>query len=120
MSKDTSIRDFGIGVVLVIIGLYNIFKNTTIGVIWIKQLFGFNLPGGAVTIPLLVGIAIIFFNHISPIGWIITAIGAIFIMIQIILSLNIIFHATSLIDYILMFGGTFGGLGLIAKALLRH
>lgn len=42
MSKDTSIRDFGIGVVLVIIGLYNIFKNTTIGVIWIKQLFGFN------------------------------------------------------------------------------
>ena len=33
MSKDTSIRDFVIGLVLIIIGLYNIFKNTTIGVI---------------------------------------------------------------------------------------
>ena len=119
MSKDTSIRDFGIGIILVIVGLYNIFKNTSIGVVGFKRLFGYNLPGGAVTIPLLIGIAIIFFNHKSSIGWIISAIGVIIIMLQIILSLNIIFHTTGLIEYILMFGGTFGGLALIAKAFLR-
>ena len=71
------------------------------------------------TIPILVGIAIIIFNHKSKIGWIVTAFGVIFMMIQIICSLNIVFHTTSHITYILMLGGTFGGLALIAKALLR-
>ena len=119
MSKDTSVRDFGIGMVLVIVGLFNIFKNTSIGVLQMKAFWGGNLPGGIVTIPLLIGIVIIFLNHKSKIGWGVAVIGTLFMLVQIICSLNIIFHATSLIDYFLMFGGTFGGLALIAKALLR-
>ena len=117
--KDTSITDFIIGIILIVVGLYFIFKNTSIGVLFMDRLFGTHLPGGIVTIPALIGIAIVFFKHRSVIGWGLIAIGAVLIVVQIIMSLRITFNTTSLLDYFFMFGGFFGGLGLIGRACLR-
>lgn len=117
--KDTSILDFIIGMILVAGGLYSILKNTSIGVIWINRLWGTSLPSGIVTIPILIGITILFLKHRSKFGWWILVVGVILLLLQIVLSLKITFITTSLLDYFLMFGGTFGGLGLLARAYLR-
>lgn len=117
--KDTSIVDFIIGLILIAIGLYNIFKNTSIGVLWMSKLFGLNLPSGVVTIPILIGIVLIFMKPRMALGWIIIAIGVVILLVQIIMSVKITFNTTSLWNYFLMFGGTFGGLGLLGRALLR-
>lgn len=119
VKKDTSIVDFIIGMILVAGGLFSIFKNTSIGVIWISHLWGTSLPSGIITIPILIGIAILFSKHSSKVGWGLVSIGIILLLFQIILSLKITFRTTSLFDYFLMFGGTFGGLGLLARAFLR-
>lgn len=116
--KDTSILDFILGIILVVGGLYFIFKNTSIGVIWMSRLWGTSLPSGIVTIPILIGIAILFLKHRSKIGWGLVVVGVILLLVQIVLSLKITFNTTSLLDYFLMFGGTFGGLGLLARAFL--
>lgn len=116
--KDTSILDFILGIILVVGGLYFIFKNTSIGVIWMSRLWGTSLPSGIVTIPILIGITILFLKHRSKIGWGLVVVGVILLLVQIVLSLKITFNTTSLLDYFLMFGGTFGGLGLLARAFL--
>lgn len=116
--KDTSILDFILGTLLVVGGLYSIFKNTSIGVIWMSHLWGTSLPSGIVTIPILMGITILFLKHRSKIGWSLVVVGVILLLVQIVLSLKITFNTTSLLDYFLMFGGTFGGLGLLARAFL--
>lgn len=116
--KDTSILDFILGIILVVGGLYFIFKNTSIGVIWMNRLWGTSLPSGIVTIPILIGITILFLKHRSKIGWGLVVVGVILLLVQIVLSLKITFNTTSLLDYFLMFGGTFGGLGLLARAFL--
>lgn len=117
--KDTSIADFIIGILLVGIGIYHIFTNTSIGVVWKSRLLGTALPSGALTIPILIGIVILLLNHRSTIGWMVIAVGIVILLIQIIFSLRISFNTTSLLDYFLMFGGTFGGLILLARGLLR-
>ena len=118
-SKDTSILDFVLGIVLMVVGVYCVFKNTSVGVSRMQTFFGTGLPRGIATIPLLIGIAILFFNHRYKIGWGVVIVGVLVLIIQIILSVTIIFLPTSLLNYLLMFGGIFGGLGLLAKALLK-
>ncbi|MBQ1273994.1 MAG: hypothetical protein U0L26_14560 [Cellulosilyticum sp.] len=118
-TKDTSIIDFILGGLLVVIGLYSICKNTSVGIFWVSKLFGTNLPSGIITIPIIAAIVILILNHKSPIGWGVMGIGIILLLINIIFSVRIMFHTTSLLQYILMFGGTFAGFALLARALLR-
>lgn len=117
--KDTSVRDFILGIALVMIGLFSICKNTTVGIFWTSRLFGSSLPSGIVTIPIILGIMILILNHKSPIGWVLMAVGIVLLLITLIFSVRIMFHTTGLGSYLLMFGGTFGGVALLAKALLR-
>lgn len=118
-AKDTSVIDFILGVILTIVGLYFIGKNTSVGVIWMSHLLGTGLPSGIVSIPIILAIAVLIMNHKSYLGWILLGIGMVILLIQIILSVKITFNSTSLWQYLWMFGGTFGGLGLLARAFLR-
>ena len=118
-SRDTSIMDFGIGILLMIVGLISIFKNTSVGVFWVSRLFGTSLPSGIITIPIIIAIVMIVLNHKSRMGWILMVVGVVLLLLNLICSVRIIFNTTSLFSYLLMFGGTFGGMALIARALLR-
>src|SRR4051794_12724507 len=53
---------------------------------------------GLTLIPMLLGIAILFFNGRSVIGWILTAGGALFILAGVIANLHIYFQQTSLFN----------------------
>jgi uncharacterized protein len=72
---------------------------------------------GLTLLPLLVGVAFLFYNGKSIIGWLFTAVGAAIILASVLMNMDIYFRQTSLFNTIVMLGLLFGGLGLIARSL---
>jgi hypothetical protein len=117
---DHVLLHFFMGIILLAAGLFMIMKNTYVGLNWYQwRIGGFGIPTGAMILPLLVGIGLLFFNGKSIIGWIVTVIGAVIIILSIILSVQIRFATTSLYMFVLMFGCTFAGAGLLLRSLFK-
>jgi hypothetical protein len=72
---------------------------------------------GVTLLPMLFGIAILFWNGKSVIGWLLTAAGALFILAGIIANMHIYFQPTSLFNTMVMLILLVGGLSLIARSL---
>ena len=72
---------------------------------------------GITLIPLLLGIALLFWNGRSIAGWVLVAAGALFIFAGIIANLHIYFQPATLFHTIVILVLLVGGLGLIARAL---
>jgi hypothetical protein len=68
-------------------------------------------------LPLLVGIGVLFFDGRSALGWILTAAGALFIFLGVLMNLRVYFEPTSLFNTVVMITLLAGGLGLIARSL---
>ena len=83
------------------------------------QLWGYNAFGISL-IPLLIGIGLLFFDGRSKLGWLLTAGGALVILLGILTNLTIFFRPTSLFNTLIMLGLLAGGLGLIARSLRSH
>jgi hypothetical protein len=75
---------------------------------------------GITLLPMLIGTGMLFWNGRSVIGWLLTAGGAIFILVGVLVNLHIYFQPTSLFNTIVMLVLLAGGLGLIARALSAH
>jgi hypothetical protein len=106
---------FFVGAAMVMGGGYLLLARVTvISQYW--RLFGYNAFGLSL-LPLLGGIGILFFNGKAPLGWLLTAGGALIILLGIISNLAIYFQPTSLFDTLLMLFLIAGGLGLIARSL---
>lgn len=75
---------------------------------------------GVTLIPMLIGIAMLFWDGRSVLGWMLTVGGALFIFAGVIANLHIYFQPASLFNTIVMLVLVVGGLGLIARALLPH
>ena len=80
------------------------------------QLWGYNAFGISL-IPLLIGIAMVFFDGRSKPGWLLTAFGARVILLGIITNLPIIFRPTSLFNTLIILALLAGGIGLIARSV---
>ncbi len=106
---------FVIGFIMAVAGgwlLTNQVMVTTGGwMIWGHSGFGLSL------IPLLIGIAMLFFNGRNIVGWLLTLAGAVIIFAGILTNLDIYFRPTSLFNTILMLVLLAGGIGLVAKSL---
>lgn len=72
---------------------------------------------GLTLLPLLVGVAMLFYDGKSIVGWILTALGAAIILAGILMNMDIYFRQTSLFNTLVMLVLLFGGLGLIARSL---
>ena len=70
--------------------------------------------------PLLAGIAFLFYNGKSVMGWLLTAIGAVVILAGVLMNMDIYFRQTSLFNTLMMLALLFGGLGLVARSLRAH
>ena len=79
--------------------------------LWGHNAFGLSL------IPLIAGIAFLFFDGRSLIGWLLTAAGAVIILAGVLMHMDIYFRQTSLFNTLVMLGLLFGGLGLVARSL---
>jgi hypothetical protein len=111
-------RDFIIGFVMACIGGYMLTNQVNVvGSYW--TFYG-GSTFGITLIPMLMGIAILFWRGRSVVGWLLTAAGAIFILAGIIMNLHIYFQPTSLFNTLVMLILLVGGIALIARAVLPH
>jgi hypothetical protein len=72
---------------------------------------------GLTLLPLLAGIAFLFYNGKSIVGWLLTIAGVAIILADVLMNMDIYFRPTTLFNTIVMLGLLFGGLGLIARSL---
>ena len=128
MESDTRIRgaggtpgglgEFLIGFVMACAGGYLLTQQVTVTsgfwVLWGYNAFGLTL------VPLLAGVALLFFNGRSKLGWLLLIAGATIILAGILMNLEIYFRSTSLFNTLLMLVLLFGGLGLILRSLRAH
>ena len=106
------------GAAMIVAGGYLLLARVTVASgLW--HLFGFSAFGLSL-VPLLAGIAFLFFDGRSLIGWLLTGAGAIIIVAGILANLSIYFRPTSLFDTLLMLGLMAGGVGLVARSLTAH
>lgn len=110
--------EFLIGFVMACVGAYLLTNQVTVaGSYWN---FGGANTFGITLIPMLIGVALLFWNGRSLGGWILTAGGALFILAGVIANLHIYFQPTSLFHTIVMLVLVVGGLVLIARSMLPH
>ncbi len=72
---------------------------------------------GLSLLPLLVGVAFLFFDGRSFVGWLLVVAGSAIILLGILMNLRIYFETTSLFNTLVMLVLLAGGLGLIARSL---
>ncbi len=129
MNEDNrTIRDVGgtsgglgmflLGLAMACIGGFLITdKVTIVGSYWS---FWGGSSFGITLLPMLFGVALLFWNGKSVIGWLLTIAGALFIFAGIIANMHIYFQATSLFNTMVMLILLVGGLSLIARSLRPH
>ena len=112
------IGEFVIGFIMACIGGYLISNQVSIvGSYW--SFYGGN-TFGITLIPMLLGVAMLFWDGKSIIGWLLTCGGALFILAGIIANMHIYFRAISLFNTLVMLVLLVGGLALIARSLVAH
>jgi hypothetical protein len=126
--EDRSLSDVGgtsgglgkflMGFIMACVGGYLLSTHVTVaGSYW--GFYGGN-TFGITLIPMLFGIAILFWNGKSVLGWLLTIGGALFILAGVIANMHIYFQPTSLFNTLVMLILLVGGLGLIARSLRHH
>jgi len=106
---------FFVGLAMAVGGAYLLTQRVTVASgFWSffgGQTFGLSL------LPLVVGAGALFYDGRSRVGWVLTAGGALIVVLGILLNLRIYFEPTSLFDTLLMLVLLAGGLGLMARSL---
>ncbi len=106
---------FFAGLAMILVGGYLLLTRLTVTTgywtLWGQDAFGLSL------LPLLAGVAILFFNGRSVVGWLLTAGAALAILVGVIVNLRVYLQPTSLFGTLLMLGLLAAGLGTIARAL---
>ncbi len=109
---------FLIGFVMACVGGYLISNQVSVvGSYW--NFYGAN-TFGITLIPMLIGVALLFWNGRSVLGWLVMAGGALFILAGVIANMHIYFQPTTLLNTLVMLVLLVGGLALIARSLLPH
>jgi uncharacterized protein len=109
------IGTFLIGFAMAIAGGYLLTNQVTVtSGFW--HIGGYNAFGLSL-LPFVIGIAFLFFDGRSIIGWFLTVAGALIIFVGILTNLDVYFRPTSLFNTILMLVLLMGGIGLVARAL---
>ena len=113
--------EFFLGVILLGAGLFMLSKRVMLHSSWyVWSLGGFDISSGTITIPLIIGIIWYFCNSKSILPKILIVLSVIFIILSIIMSIRINFVTTSMFDYILIFGMSGAGAGLLIKTLFKN
>lgn len=112
-----------VGIILLGVGLFLFSNQVSVGTSWYNWRFltigKRNFTNGLISVPLIIGIVMMFYNPKSLVAKIIIALGAIFIIATVIMSINFRFESTTLFNYVLMIGMTSAGAGMILKAVFK-
>ena len=109
------VGQFFIGLVMAVVGVYLLLNQVQVTTsFWSFGRFG---GFGPTLLPLLVGVAFLFYNGKSLVGWLLTGLGLAIILAGILMNMDIYFRQTTLFNTIMMLGLLFGGVGLVARSL---
>jgi hypothetical protein len=109
---------FVMGLIMSCVGGYLISNQVSVvGSYW--SFWGTN-SFGITLIPMLFGVALLFFNGKSKIGWFLTLAGGLFILAGVIANMHIYIQQTSLFNIMVMLILLVGGLALIARSVRSH
>ena len=111
---------FIIGLAMLIAGIY-LFLDSVMVTSDFFSLFGFGRGSfGLSLIPIFAGVAFLFFDGKSKIGWLLTGGGLVIVVAGVLSRMTIYFRQRSLFDTLLMLVLVAGGIGLIARSLKPH
>lgn len=109
---------FLLGFVMTCVGGYLLLNQVmVVGGYW---MFHGSNAFGITLLPMLFGIAMLFWNGRSVIGWLLSAAGTLFIVAGIIANLHIYFQPTTLFHTLVMLVLLAGGIALVIRALAPH
>ena len=110
--------EFFVGLTMAISGAYMLISRVIVtSGFW--NWGGYNSFGLSL-IPLIFGIAFVFFNGRSVIGWILIFVSIVIIGSGILMNLQIYFQPTSLFNTVIMLILFAGGIGLSGRAVVSH
>jgi hypothetical protein len=109
------VGQFFLGLTMAVVGGYLLLNQVQVT----TSFWNFGRYGGfgLTLLPLLVGVAFLFYDGKSVIGWVLTGLGAAIILASILMNMDIYFRSTSLFNTLVMLGLLFGGLGVLARSL---
>lgn len=109
------VGQFLIGFVLAVIGGWLLMDQVIVTsgawMLWGYHSFGLSL------VPFVAGVALLFFNGKSVVGWLLLLAGLAIVLAGVIANLQVYFRPTSLFNTLMMLVLLFGGIGLIARSL---
>ncbi|NQZ58332.1 MAG: hypothetical protein HRT88_12805 [Lentisphaeraceae bacterium] len=114
------IGKFFLGLAMLIAGGYLFFNSIEVGFHWGRGMYrmgNFNVTGGMVLFPFIIGIGFIFYNFESIIGWILSAASVIMLTVGVISSINFHMRRMTSFDLMMILTLMFGGLGLFLSSL---
>ena len=104
-------------------GMYMIFQNLIISSSWgvgsIFRIGSFNIPNGTIMLPLLIGIALLFFCDRKIWGWLFIAVGFVIIIAAVLMSVSIQWRTSNGWMFVTMFALTFAGGAMMLRELFR-
>ena len=106
---------FFVGLIMSAAGAYLLLNQVQVTTSFWR--FGAYGGFGLTLIPLLVGVAFLFYDGKSVVGWLLTVVGAAIILAGVLMNMDIYFKPTTLYNTLMMLGLFFGGLGVIARSL---
>jgi hypothetical protein len=106
---------FFIGLIMAAAGAYLLLNQVQVTTSFWR--FGAYGGFGLTLIPLLVGVAFLFYDGKSVIGWLLTVVGTSIVLAGVLMNMDIYFRPTTLYNTLMMLGLLFGGLGVIARSL---
>lgn len=107
------------GLALLGLGAYLLLGRVTVHTsFW--HLAGGGSAFGISVLPMMIGIALLFFSGKSTLGWVLTVAGFGAVVVGVIANMDIYFQPTSLTITLIMLGMMAAGLGLIVKSLRPH
>lgn len=109
---------FFVGLLLLGAGLYMISNQVVVSSNFgTFRIGGIGVPFGLTTLPLIIGIIWMFVKPDAVLPKVVIVLGAVFILLAIIMSIRLHFARTTLYEYVLMFGMTAAGTGLLLRTL---
>lgn len=123
-SEGNDLLSFFVGLLMLAGGLFMIFNNLSVTSSWgmrgyIFHIGSFGMPNGMVMLPIIVGIGMLFLMKRKIFGWVVVAVGIVIVLLSILLSTQIHWRSTSAYIFIIIFGLTAAGAGMVLKELFK-
>ena len=104
------VGEFFVGLALCGIGAYLLLDRVTVHTSFWRWANG-GSAFGVTLIPMLIGIAVLFFNGRSVLGWVLTIAGLGALIVGVVANMDIYFRNTSLMTTLIMLGLLFSTVG---------